>query len=89
MLFNSIEFIFVFLPVVFVLFYVCPAKFRLAILFFSSLAFYVASGDLALLLLVMATAWAVPAAFLVQRWNGGLVAVVAVFPPLGLLVLFK
>lgn len=41
MLFCSMEFIFVFLPIVLIIYYMAPAKYRNFILFFASLIFYI------------------------------------------------
>ncbi len=40
MVFSSIDFLFIFLPIVLTVYYLCPAKFRNIILFLGSVAFY-------------------------------------------------
>ena len=54
MLFNSLEFLFIFLPITLILFSLIPKKYRILFLLISSLTFYGISGFIALLALMIA-----------------------------------
>jgi len=57
MLFNSIEFIFLFLPFFLVIFYIAPIKLRLAVIFLFSLVFYSAEGKIAVAVFLVSLFW--------------------------------
>lgn len=87
--FNSLFFLFVFLPVTLVAYYTLPRNFRLYVLSISSLVFYGASGHLALILLI----FSILAAFLIIRYRSILgnfnTILISVFPLFLILGLFK
>lgn len=68
MLFSSLEFIFLFLPVTLAIYYAVPAKFKNGILFFASLLFY-AFGEIRLLPIFLLT---ILASYLFGRVIGAL-----------------
>ncbi|MBT3659112.1 MAG: MBOAT family protein [Rhodospirillaceae bacterium] len=87
--FNTSEFLFVFLPLVIVVFHVAPRIARLPVLLASSFFFYWVSGDLAFTLLVVTVVWSALMAFLVARYNSLWIIIGAVAAPLGFLFIFK
>ena len=90
MLFNDLNFIFVFLPVTFLaVLWVCPARFRPAALIAASLLFYGQSGGEHALVLVLCVLWVY--AILDRGWlsNRRLRLVLAVAGPLCALIYFK
>lgn len=94
MVFSSIIFIFVFLPVFLALYYIVPAKFRNFLLFLGSLIFY-SFGDPSYLFLILCS---ITVNFLLgrgmERFEGRdmertLLLVLSLFYNLGLLLFFK
>jgi alginate O-acetyltransferase complex protein AlgI len=55
--FNTYIFILVYLPIVLIIFYFSPARFRIPVILVSSLIFYGASGVVPLIFLVLAVVW--------------------------------
>lgn len=87
--FNTIEFLFLFLPPVLILFHLVPASLRLLVLLGSSVFFYLMSGDIAGFLLIVTIIWAGGVAYLfasIRHWS---ILLIAIGPPLGFLFLFK
>lgn len=87
--FNSIDFILVFLPIVFFGFRFCPPKFRLSFLLLSSLIFYGYSGLLPVGLLLVSSIIVFVFAQAQSKKAGGLLAALAVLLPLSVLFMFK
>ena len=87
--FNSLYFIFIFLPLFLTAFYVFPVKFRVALVTLASVIFYGAAGNAALVLFVITILWTYIAAFLMARTRARWVLWAAVSVPLGILFLFK
>lgn len=67
MVFSSIVFLFLFLPVTFVIYHVVPEKFRNAVLFSASIVFYAFSGIKILLLLLASLLFNFIIAILIDR----------------------
>lgn len=57
MLFNSLPFLFVFLPVLLIVYYTVPARLRTWVLFISSLGFYSVSGLIPFVAFVITLSW--------------------------------
>lgn len=89
MLFNSIEFLVFFLPVVLIVFHNVPPRLRLGVLCLSSLFFYGWADEIPLLFLVLSVLWAYGFAFLTQKWRTRPVLAAAVFFPLAVLFMFR
>lgn len=87
--FNSHEFLIVFLPATFIVFYAVPARLRLWILVGASLIFYGVSGPEVLLAFVIAILWGFGTAFLFGRWPRALAIIVATSVPAFFLIMFK
>jgi alginate O-acetyltransferase complex protein AlgI len=87
--FNSTEFLVLFLPTVFLLFYAVPMRLRLWILVIASLLFYGISGIEVLVAFVIAIVWSYMAAFLIGKRRKLLQTIVAISVPCLFLFLFK
>ncbi len=87
--FNTIEFLFVFLPVTLIVFYVVPVRFRLGVLFLASLVFYGASGLIPLFLLISTIAWGYVLANLSTKLSKPVLLISSISFPLIVLWLFK
>ncbi len=90
MLFNSKDFILYFLPVVFVLYHLSPARFRLAVLCVSSFFFYFTSGAVPAIFMLASILWAFICAIAFHRRERrtGHIAIAASFP-LAVLFMFR
>ena len=92
MQFNSIPFIFYFLPLFLVVYHIVPSKARAAVLSAGSVVFYglVTGWDvLSLAVLAAAVVLAYVGGLAVERWNSGLILGVTVLYLAGALVFFK
>ncbi len=87
--FNSLEFLVIFLPAVFLLFYSVPSWMRLPVLAGSSIVFYGVSGGIVLAAFMVAILWAYATAFLFAKWPKQLAIVVAISLPAFFLIMFK
>ncbi len=87
--FNSLEFLVIFLPVVFLLFYSVPARLRLLVLCGASIVFYGVSGGVVLAAFIVAILWGYATAFLFAKWPKQLAIIVAVSVPAFFLIMFK
>lgn len=88
--FNTVEFLFFFLPAFLLVFHLSPAAWRLPILVLASLLFYGVSGGLPLALLLITIVWADICARMYVRLRGSrFILFVGIFVPLLLLFLFK
>jgi alginate O-acetyltransferase complex protein AlgI len=87
--FNSLEFLVLFLPAVFVAFYAVPVGLRLWVLVGASLLFYGVSGLEVLLAFMFAIVWSYGTAFLLLRWPKLLALVLAIALPAFILIMFK
>ncbi len=88
--FNTVEFLFVFLPLTLLAFYTVGPRYRLWVLAIASTIFYGVSGWAPLAGMVFCIAWAYLTSFVVARNpHSRLVLVVAIGPPLLGLFLFK
>lgn len=89
MLFNSISFLFFFLPAVLLAFHLAPPFLRLPILLLASLVFYSVSGLVPLYFLLAAIAWGWGCAFLPTALPKRVRVITALFVPMGALFVFK
>jgi alginate O-acetyltransferase complex protein AlgI len=89
MLFNSIDFILFFLPVVLLLFYSVPVRARLYVLCLSSLFFYGWSGIIPLLFMIAAILWGFLTAIIFQSNRKKWSVVVSIIFPLMILYVYK
>lgn len=92
MQFNSIPFIFYFLPLFLAVYHIVPSKARAAVLSAGSVVFYglVTGWDvLSLAVLAAAVVLAYVGGLAVERWNSGLILGVTVMYLAGVLVFFK
>jgi len=87
--FNTIEFLFFFLPATVIAFYIVPVRMRIYVLFLTSLVFYGASGMFPLLLLLLTLVWGYVIANFAPRMPRGPFIIVAISLPLIALWLFK
>ena len=87
--FNTIEFLFIFLPLSMVAFYYFPAKYRLYILLFFSLSFYGYSGLLPLSLMVLSIIWAAFFVIINKYRKSLFLLIISISFPFLVLVLFK
>jgi len=87
--FNSPEFLVLFLPTTFVVFYVVPARLRLIVLGVASIVFYGVSGLAVLGAFLAAILWAYTTAFLFGHWPRRVTIAVAISLPALFLVMFK
>lgn len=88
--FNTLEFIFVYLPAVLIIFYLAPTRVRLLVLAVASMVFYGASGLIPLYAMLIAIFWGAGFGFVSVRirhsaWRTW----IAVSVPLAILFLFK
>jgi len=89
MLFNSIEFLIIFLPVILFVYHTVPVRARLLVLCIGSLYFYGRADWVPLLFLVLSVIWAYGLGILSVRFHRGLVVGLAVTFPLLVLFLFR
>lgn len=90
MLFNSLEFLLVFLPVSVALFYIAPLKLRLPVLFVASSIFYAAGDIIPYIFLVLTAFWTWFFAFYLHTPRlRGPALFMAVIGPMIVLFLFK
>ena len=87
--FNTLEFILLFIPIVLLLFHSVPIVLRVPVLMIASLAFYGASGGIALVAMLFTVLWVYCSAFWLVRWPSAWLTLLAVAPPLLVLYLFK
>ncbi|MEO5335385.1 MAG: hypothetical protein H7841_00615 [Magnetospirillum sp. WYHS-4] len=89
MLFNSVEFVILFLPLTLLAFHLVPIRWRMAVLCLASLVFYGWADWIPLAFMVLSVVWAYGFAFLSQRWRSPWVLGAAVFFPLWVLFMFR
>lgn len=85
MLFNSTEFLFIFLPAVLLLFYFVKSEYKIFIIGFASIAFYYFSGFVAgssLFLTILIC-------FLLSKYSNRLLFLISIFLPLFILFFYK
>ena len=91
MVFSSVTFLFIFLPVVLLLYYAVPAKYRLAILFLCSLVFYAWGEPLYVLLMIFSVLinWGIGLLLGKYRSRSKAFLILSVIFNIGMLVVFK
>ncbi len=87
--FNDLGFLLLFLPAVLAVFYLVPAKLRLAVIVAASLFFYGLSGIVPLEFMVMSVAWGYGTGFVLARVGGRAALAAAISFPLIVLYFFK
>ena len=91
MVFSSVTFLFIFLPVVLLLYYAVPAKYRLAILLLCSLVFYAWGEPLYVLLMIFSVLinWGIGLLLGKYRSRSKAFLILSVIFNIGMLVVFK
>lgn len=96
MVFSSLNFIFIFLPVVLIMYYICPVRFRNAVLLMASLVFYAWGEPKYIIIMLGSTIFDYINGILLDRfmtrkirWAKVFVLVVSVLGNLGILGVFK
>lgn len=89
MLFNSAQFLFIFLPITLLVFHLARGHFKLYVLCISSLFFYYQSGQVAALFLIVSIVWGYITAKTLNRSRTLFFTFISVSIPLGILIATK
>ncbi len=90
MLFNSIDFLIIFLPITFVIFHTVPRQFRLIVLIAASFIFYASSGLVPFYFMCLSILWGFATAYLFRSgFPRSLATIIAVSFPLWVLFMFR
>ena len=96
MVFSSLNFIFIFLPVVLAVYYICPGRIRNAVLLLASLVFYAWGEPGYIIIMLVSTVFDYINGLLLDRfiykkikWASVLILVISILGNLGLLGVFK
>lgn len=87
--FNSLEFLFFFLPITLLVFHSVPRQMRLHVLVAASLIFYASSGLVPALFMVLCIIWAFLTAFVIARYPGWPSTLLAISLPLWVIFMFR